>query len=169
MTGENGEDIDVKVRDRRTSFEDTADEGTSADEASGGAAGAAPGEPSPEATEPSTAGEASAEQQAATEEAYQEAANACAEPEDQQRPLPPVDFSTLVISIAQGALMNLGEIEDPETQQKTQNLVLARHNIDLLGLLQDKTRGNLDKEEQKLIENLLYDLRIKYVSRCKAS
>jgi hypothetical protein len=157
--GENGEDF--KVTDRRTRFTDDAPE--AGDDAT-------TAEPPPRGTAESSAeGTASAAQQAATKEAYHEATNACAEPEDEERPLPPVDFSTLVISIAQGALMNLGEIEDPDTKQKSQNLVLARHNIDLLGLLQDKTRGNLDKEEQKLIENLLYDLRIKYVSRCKAS
>ncbi len=163
MSGDNGEDF--KVTDRRTRFADDApevgDDATAAEPTA---------EPTPQgAAESSTEGMASAAQQAATEEAYHEAANACAEPEDEERPLPPVDFSTLVISIAQGALMNLGEIEDPDTKQKSQHLVLARHNIDLLGLLQDKTRGNLDTEEQKLIENLLYDLRIKYVSRCKAS
>ena len=137
MSGDHGDEI--KVKDRRT----FTDDGDAAE-----------------------TGRTTDADHADAKEAYAEAANACVEP-DQERPLPPVDFSTLVLSIAQGALMNLGEVEHPETGDKAENFALARHNIDLLGLLQDKTRGNLDKDEQKLIENLLYDLRMKYVSQCR--
>jgi len=140
MSDDHGDEI--KVKDRRT-FTEEAD-----------------------ADEPAGAGRATEAEREATRDAYAEAAGECVEP-DQDRPLPPVDFSTLVLSIAQGALMNLGELEDPETGEKSENFALARHNIDLLSLLQDKTRGNLDHDEQKLIENLLYDLRMKYVSQCR--
>ncbi len=79
-------------------------------------------------------------------------------------PVPPANFSFLVESILMQAqiqlgLLNLGENdENPEP-----NLPLARHSIDLLGMLQDKTRGNLSVEEQRLLENGLTELRFRYV------
>ena len=103
----------------------------------------------------------------ASQEAYDEAAEMCGVPEE--TPMPPIDFSTFVLSLSQAALLHLGEIDDPETGQKLVNFPLARQSVDLLTMLQDKTRGNLTAEEQKLLENLLYDLRMKYVAECKGS
>jgi hypothetical protein len=102
----------------------------------------------------------------AGERAYTEAAGSCVEPED-VKPLPQIDFSTFILSMSTSVLIHLGELDNPETQRKEINLALARQTIDLLGLIQDKTRGNLDTEEQKLLENLLYDLRMKYVAQCR--
>lgn len=103
----------------------------------------------------------------ASQEAYDEAAEMCGVADD--IPMPPIDFSTFVLSLSQAALLHLGEIDDPETGKKSINFPLARQSVDLLTMLQDKTRGNLTEEEQKLLENLLYDLRMKYVAECKGS
>jgi len=103
----------------------------------------------------------------AGQEAYDEAAEMCGVSED--RPLPPIDFSTFVLSLSQAALLHLGKVDDPETGGREISFPLARQSIDLLTMLQDKTRGNLTEEELKLLENLLYDLRMKYVAECKGS
>jgi hypothetical protein len=57
----------------------------------------------------------------------------------------------------------LGEIQDPVTRQLTKNLPLAKQTIDLVGMLKEKTKGNLTSDEEKIVENLLYDLRMRYV------
>ena len=82
---------------------------------------------------------------------------------DQGTPLPEVTFSALVFSLSSSALLNLGLAADPATGQVVVDLPLAKQTIDLLGLLQVKTRGNLDEHETKLLENILYDLRLAYV------
>lgn len=63
---------------------------------------------------------------------------------------------------------HLGEAPDPVTRQPVVDLPLARHTIDVLGVLREKTKGNLDNDEERLIETLLFDLRSKYVERVKA-
>jgi hypothetical protein len=57
----------------------------------------------------------------------------------------------------------LGEIQDPVTQQLAKNLPLAKQTIDLIGMLKEKTKGNLNPEEEKFIEHILYDLRMRYI------
>lgn len=79
----------------------------------------------------------------------------------------PVTFSSFVVSLAQSALVHLGEIDDPTTGSAALNLALARNTIDLIGMLDEKTKGNLDDEEAKLLETVLYDLRSKFVSKAK--
>jgi hypothetical protein len=76
--------------------------------------------------------------------------------------LPEIDFGTFVMSLASSVLVHLGEIDHPEATGK--NLPFAKQTIDILGMLQDKTRGNLTNEESQLLTNLLYDLRMKYVA-----
>ncbi len=76
--------------------------------------------------------------------------------------LPDIDFSTFVLSLGSSALVHLGEVPDDDGTTQP-NLALAKQTIDLLALIQDKTRGNLDAGEEKLLASLLYDLRIKYV------
>ena len=71
----------------------------------------------------------------------------------------PVSFSSFVVSLASSAMMHLGEAPDPVTRQKNLDLPLARNSIDLLGLLKDKTKGNLDEDETNLIDTLLHELR----------
>ena len=68
-----------------------------------------------------------------------------------------------VMSLASSVLVHLGEIEHPESRERAANLPLAKQTIDILGMLREKTRGNLTQEEAQLLDNLLYDLRMKYV------
>jgi len=85
------------------------------------------------------------------------------EPITEQGPLPEIDFSQFIFSLSTSALIQLGEIQDPFTQTRAKNLPLAKQTIDLIGMLKEKTKGNLTPEEGKIIENLLYDLRMRYV------
>jgi hypothetical protein len=81
--------------------------------------------------------------------------------------LPEVDFGMFVMSLASSVLVHLGEIEHPEVRERTANLPLAKQTIDILGMLREKTRGNLTQEEGQVLDNLLYDLRMKYVDAKK--
>lgn len=72
-------------------------------------------------------------------------------------------FATLVLSLSTQALMCLGEIPDAPGAEPKQDLGVARHVIDLLGVLQQKTQGNLTEDEHALLERILYDLRMRYV------
>ena len=72
-------------------------------------------------------------------------------------------FSTFILSLSTSALVHLGELPDPITNNKQTNLPLARQTISIIELLKEKTKGNLTEDEERLIESLLYDLRIKYV------
>jgi len=82
------------------------------------------------------------------------------EAEDQ---LPEINFPTFIISLNASALVNLGAIEDPASGKKVKNLSVAKQTIDILSMLEEKTRGNLTEEEEKILKNILYDLRIIYV------
>jgi len=82
-------------------------------------------------------------------------------------PLPEISFASFIISLNTSALIHLGLLPDPTTGKIEQNLELAKQTIDLLGILKEKTQGNLTKEEQDLLDNILFDLRIKYVDLCK--
>ena len=77
--------------------------------------------------------------------------------------LPEVSFSTFVFSLSSSALLHFGEIPDPTTGQKNKNLTMAKHTIDILGMLEEKTKGNLTDDEAQLLKNILYDLRMRYV------
>jgi len=74
-----------------------------------------------------------------------------------------MDFSTFVLSLNASALIHLGEIHDPTSKERAVNLSAAKHTIEILEIIKDKTRGNLDGEEEKLIDDVLYNLRVKYV------
>jgi hypothetical protein len=78
-------------------------------------------------------------------------------------PLPKVDFSTFLLSLASSALVQLGEVVSPENGKKEENLPLAKHTIDVLCMLQDKIANGLTPEETRLLEGILYELRLKYV------
>ena len=82
-------------------------------------------------------------------------------------PLPEMNFSTFVVSLNASALMHLGLMEDPIQGQKTKNLELGKQTIDILVMLEEKTRGNLSTEEEQLLRNILYDLRINFVKQSK--
>lgn len=79
-------------------------------------------------------------------------------------PLPPADFSSLAVTLASSALYHLGLAPGPESGEPGEkNLPVARHTIDTLEMLQQKTAGNLDEEEQKLLAHLLTELRMQFV------
>jgi hypothetical protein len=69
----------------------------------------------------------------------------------------------LLFSLSTSALIQLGEIQDPMSKQTEKNLPLAKQTIDLIGMLKEKTKGNLTSDEEKLMENMLYDLKLRYV------
>ena len=84
-------------------------------------------------------------------------------PSSEGPPLPAMDFSTFILSLNQSAFVHLGIVDDPASGQKNKQLALAKQTIDLLGMLEEKTRGNLTAEESGMLKNILYDLRIIYV------
>jgi hypothetical protein len=77
--------------------------------------------------------------------------------------LGPVDFATHVLSLASTALISLGKMPGPDGKPHPVDLETAHHLIDVLGMLQAKTKGNLDEAETKLLASLIYDLRLAYV------
>jgi len=81
----------------------------------------------------------------------------------QGAPLPEINFVNFIFSLSTSALIQLGEIQDPITQQIAKNLPLAKQTIDLIGMLKEKTKGNLTSDEEKLLDGLLYDLRMRYI------
>ena len=80
---------------------------------------------------------------------------------------PSVSFVSLVVSLGSSALVHLGEIAEPGATGPSKNLQLARDTIDVLQVLKDKTTGNLDEDETKLLDALLFDLRTKYMDAAK--
>lgn len=82
---------------------------------------------------------------------------------EERAPLPPVEFSGLILSLSHAAMMHLGQIPDPNTGQAQMDRDLARHTIDTIGMLKEKTEGNLTPEEQRLVDHALTELRLAYV------
>lgn len=80
-----------------------------------------------------------------------------------------VDFASFVLSFSTQAYIHFGDLEDPPTNKKARNLPLAQQTIDLLGMIEEKTRGNLTGEEQRLLTSLLHDLRMRYVKETAKS
>jgi hypothetical protein len=78
--------------------------------------------------------------------------------------MPEVTFSTFIMSLNTSALYHLGEIADPETGARVVNFDLARHAIDTLVVLEEKTKGNLTGEEHELLKNILYDVKLRFVN-----
>jgi Domain of unknown function (DUF1844) len=91
----------------------------------------------------------------AAERAYSEDAQA--------KELPAVDFLNLVVSMSHSALLHLGDAPDPATGARDKNLPLARQTIDLLAMLQEKTHGNLTGDEERVLTQAIYDLRMRFV------
>ena len=79
--------------------------------------------------------------------------------------MPEVTFTAFVMSLNTSALFHLGEISDPTTGEKNLDLNLVKHTIDTLQLLEEKTKGNLTDDEQDLLKNALYDLKMRYVAK----
>jgi len=77
--------------------------------------------------------------------------------------MPEVTFAGFILSLNTTALYHLGELAHPETGERNVDLELVKHTIDTLTLLGDKTRGNLDRDENELLSTILYDLKLRYV------
>ena len=86
-----------------------------------------------------------------------------AEPETPPRP--PIDFPSYLLGYYTQGLVFLGEVPNPYTNKKEEDVDAARHTIDLLTMLEQKTKGNLTKEEQQLLETVLYELRMKFMAK----
>jgi hypothetical protein len=71
-------------------------------------------------------------------------------------------FSTFIMGLASAALVEMGVVPDPTTQKPRKNLAAARSHIELLGMLADKTRGNLDETERELLQRVITDLRLQF-------
>lgn len=74
-----------------------------------------------------------------------------------------MDFSAFILSLNASSLIHLGELPDPQARERSVNIPAARHTIEILEILKDKTAGNLEDEEQKLLDDILYTLRLKIV------
>ena len=78
--------------------------------------------------------------------------------------LPRIDFSSFILSLYSSGLVQLGTVEDPSTGKKTKNLGIAKHTIEMIAMLQEKTSGNLNGDEENLLKALLSELRMAYVA-----
>ena len=88
-------------------------------------------------------------------------------PEGQAKQPFQIDFSTFIMSLTSSAFYHLGDIADPETGKTETNLPAVQQTIDMLLMLKDKTQGNLNEEEAKLLEQLIYELQMKFVAKSK--
>jgi len=88
-------------------------------------------------------------------------------PHVEQDALPEINFSAFVISLSTQALLHLGEIADPLSGKVEIDVPVAKQMIDILAMLKDKTRGNLNASEDRLMQDILFDLRMKYVEAVK--
>lgn len=123
-------------------------------------------QPSPASSEPaSSAGSNAQAGRSPLDEAYEDS--------DDQIPIPgaedPASFLNFLMSIASNAAASLGMMEHPVTGERGVDLQLAKHWIDVLGMLEKKTRGNLTPQEHQIFEGLLSDLRMQYVSLTNAA
>jgi len=83
----------------------------------------------------------------------------------EQMTLPEISFSTFILSLNSSALVHLGLETDPSTGEQTSNLSLAKQTIDILAMLEEKTSGNLNDDERRLLTNIVYELRLMYVKQ----
>lgn len=83
------------------------------------------------------------------------------------KPLHEIDFATFVLSLASSAVAHLHGLDEEGNETMAKNLPLARQSIDILAMLQGKTKGNLTGEEERLLDHLLYDLRLQFVEATK--
>lgn len=80
---------------------------------------------------------------------------------------PEPDFNFFVTTLSLQASIDLGEVPNPATNKKEENLIQAKFLIDTLGMLKEKTNGNLTPEEAGFLENVLYELRMQYIAKTK--
>ncbi len=85
------------------------------------------------------------------------------EVEFKDKEIPPVDFKNFILGISQSVLIYLGLSPDPITGKERKNLMLAKHTIDTIDMLREKTKGNLSQEEEQFINSLITELKLKFV------
>lgn len=78
-------------------------------------------------------------------------------------PAPDIDFASFILSLSSSVFIHLGEVPDPISRKKEKNFPLAKQTIDILDMLKEKTQRNLTLEEENLLSNILYDLRMRYI------
>lgn len=83
--------------------------------------------------------------------------------ENEDFQLPEINFPTFIFSLNSSALVHLGVIEDPASGTKVKNLPMAKQTIDILGMMEEKTKGNLSDDEANMLKTMLYELRMLYV------
>jgi len=94
-------------------------------------------------------------------------AERAASPPPSLQPEEKIDFVTVLFSFVHTALIHLGDAPDPASKQKAENLDGAREMVDILELLQEKTKGNLTQQEDKYLESALFDLRMRFMQKTK--
>ena len=111
------------------------------------------------------AAEEKAEQPETREQAEEEVESERERERIEEPPLPEINFSTFIFSLNTSTLLHLGEVPDPATGKQQEDLTMAKQTIDLLAMLEEKTRGNLTTDEENLLKHILYDLRLRYVQK----
>ncbi len=125
--------------------------------------GASAAAPPPQQAEAPAPQAASQPQQAAAAQGYAAARAAAGSEIHPSAGAAEITFATFLMSLSTEALVHLGEMVDPAGGQPQRDLAMAQQLIDILGMLRDKTRGNLGHDEQALLDAILFDLRMKYV------
>jgi len=87
------------------------------------------------------------------------------EDKTEKREIPPIDFPSYILSYYTQGLVLLGEVPNPYTNKKEEDVEAARHTVDILSMLEEKTKGNLSNEERQLLETVLYELRMKFMAK----
>ena len=88
-----------------------------------------------------------------------------APPEKEAPPRPPIDFPSYILSYYTQGCVLMGEVPNPITNKKEEHIEEAKHIVDILSMLEQKTKGNLSKEEKQLLESVLYELRMKFMAK----
>jgi hypothetical protein len=107
------------------------------------------------------------EEKGASDDGSQKTKEEKREQDSQRIPLPEVNFNSLIFSLSSSALLNMGDIAEPQTGERKKDLPMAKYSIDIISMLQEKTKGNLTEEEHKFLDNILADLRLRYVKASK--
>jgi hypothetical protein len=84
--------------------------------------------------------------------------------EEEAQPFPEINFAGFIFSLHTSALLHFGDFPDPVSNEKSRNLPAAKQTIEILDMMKDKTRGNLDENEEKLLDGILYELKMRYVT-----
>jgi len=105
------------------------------------------------------------DQERSKEQAKEKARNQQAESEQADQGPMEINYSTFVLSLSSSAFYYLGDLPDPTTGQVQENLPAVKQTIDILVMLKEKTQGNLNAEEDKLMDQLIYELQMKYVAK----